>query len=89
MVTWKADEYTTYLKKTAVGSKDYEDKLLQQFPPLGDVLDALKADKPLKTVPQSAVFADSDNNLLAWSLPGILSGRMQVRGIKTVGRSSC
>lgn len=81
MVSWRAEEYASFLKKTSVGLKHYEDDLLGRFPPLGDLRDALNSAAPLKTIGCPAVFADADDNLLAWSCPGILSGRLQVRAI--------
>lgn len=76
---WSAEEYSAILKKTSIGTKQYEEHLLRIFPPLGALDDATTGAAPLKVVKDPAVFADSEDNLLAWSLPGILSGRLQVR----------
>ncbi len=56
---------------------EYENTLLERFPPFCGVESVLANDIPILLRP--GIIVDNSGNVLAWALPGILSMERQVR----------
>ena len=81
MVSWDAEDYCAYLRKTSIGSPAYEDNLVRLFPPLCAPDEVLAQSGPFRVVQGPAVFVDSKKRILSWILPGVLSVRLQARHV--------
>ncbi|KAI0716911.1 hypothetical protein C8Q76DRAFT_692454 [Earliella scabrosa] len=76
-LTWDAAHYAASLQRATVGTVEYENALLQQFPPLGPVDVVIDDTKPLPVIPDPCVFCDRVGRRISWSLPGVMSERHQ------------
>ena len=77
-LTWDAAHYAASIQRSTVGTVEYENALLQQFPPLGPVEVAMDDTKPLPVIPEPCVFCDRVGRQVSWSLPSVMPERHQV-----------
>lgn len=77
-MSWDAEELCAYMSKKPRGfNLDYEDALLERFPPVSGTESVLANDIPILLRP--GIIVDSSGRILAWALPGILTEERQVR----------
>ena len=75
---WDAQELVARLPKEARGlDTDFENQLLQEFPPLCSLEEIDNGDMPIVLHP--AIIVDQRGRIIGWLLPNILSKERQVR----------